>query len=41
MSATVEDRHPQQALDAGAAGILDKLAPVDEQAAQIRAVRGA
>jgi DNA-binding NarL/FixJ family response regulator len=39
MSATVEDAHPQQALDAGAAGILDKIAPLEEQAAQIRAVR--
>jgi DNA-binding NarL/FixJ family response regulator len=39
MSATVEEAHPQQALDAGAAGILDKIAPLEEQAAQIRAVR--
>jgi DNA-binding NarL/FixJ family response regulator len=39
MSATVEDRHPQQAIDAGAAGILDKIAPPDELATQIRAVR--
>jgi len=39
MSATVEERHPQQALDAGAAGILDKVASLEEQAAQIRAVR--
>jgi DNA-binding NarL/FixJ family response regulator len=39
MSSTVEDAHPQQALDAGAAGILDKIAPLEEQAAQIRAVR--
>ena len=38
MSATVEDAHPQQALDAGATGILDKIAPLEEQAAQIRAV---
>jgi DNA-binding NarL/FixJ family response regulator len=39
MSATVEEAHPQQVLDAGAAGILDKIAPLEEQAAQIRAVR--
>jgi DNA-binding NarL/FixJ family response regulator len=39
MSATVEEAHSQQALDAGAAGILDKIAPLEEQAAQIRAVR--
>src|ERR671910_2486366 len=39
MSATVEEAHPQQALDAGAAGILDKIAPLEEQAAQIRAMR--
>jgi DNA-binding NarL/FixJ family response regulator len=39
MSSTVEDAHPQQALDAEAAGILDKIAPLEEQVAQIRAVR--
>lgn len=39
MSATVEEAHPQQALDAGAAGILDKIAPLEEQAAQISAVQ--
>jgi DNA-binding NarL/FixJ family response regulator len=39
MSSTVEEAHPQQALDAGAAGILDKIAPLEEHAAQIRAVR--
>jgi DNA-binding NarL/FixJ family response regulator len=38
MSVTVEEAHPQQALDAGAAGILDKIAPLEKQAAQIRAV---
>jgi DNA-binding NarL/FixJ family response regulator len=39
MSTTLEEVHPGEALDAGAAGIVDKVASPEEIAAQIRAVR--
>jgi DNA-binding NarL/FixJ family response regulator len=38
MSTTLEEVHPGEALDAGAAGIVDKVASPEEIAAQIRAV---
>ena len=39
MSTTLEEVHPGEALDAGAAGVVDKVASPEEIAAQIRAVR--
>jgi DNA-binding NarL/FixJ family response regulator len=39
MSATVEEAHPEQAIEAGAEGILDKIASPEVIAAQIRAAR--
>jgi DNA-binding NarL/FixJ family response regulator len=39
MSTTLEELHPGEALDAGASGIVDKVASPEEIAAQIRAVR--
>jgi DNA-binding NarL/FixJ family response regulator len=41
MSTTLEEVHPGEALDAGAAGVVDKVAAPEEIAAQIRAVRAA
>jgi DNA-binding NarL/FixJ family response regulator len=37
MSATVEAEHPTQALEAGADGIVDKLATPEQIYSQIRA----
>jgi DNA-binding NarL/FixJ family response regulator len=39
MSVTVEEAHPEQAIEAGADGILDKIASPEVIAAQIRAAR--
>jgi DNA-binding NarL/FixJ family response regulator len=39
MSTTLEEVHPGKALEAGAAGVVDKVASPEEIAAQIRAVR--
>ena len=39
MSTTLEEVHPGEALDAGAAGVVDKVASPEEIAAQIRTVR--
>jgi DNA-binding NarL/FixJ family response regulator len=39
MSTTLEEVHPGEALEAGAAGIVDKVASPEEIAAQIRAAR--
>ena len=39
MSTTLEQVHPGEALEAGAAGVVDKVASPEEIAAQIRAVR--
>jgi DNA-binding NarL/FixJ family response regulator len=39
MSTTLGEVHPGEALDAGAAGVVDKVAYPEEIAAQIRAVR--
>jgi DNA-binding NarL/FixJ family response regulator len=41
MSTTLEEMHPGPPLDAGAAGVVDKVAAPEEIAAQIRAVRAA
>jgi len=40
MSATVEQAHPEEALEAGADGILDKIAPPEETLSAIRRVGG-
>jgi DNA-binding NarL/FixJ family response regulator len=40
MSATAEERHPQEALEAGADGIIDKIAPPEETIGAIRGVGG-
>jgi DNA-binding NarL/FixJ family response regulator len=40
MSATVEEAHPEQALEAGAEGILDKIASPEETISAIRGVGG-
>src|SRR5215218_511934 len=40
MSATAEQRHPQEALEAGADGIIDKIAPPEEIISAIRWVGG-
>jgi len=40
MSATVEQAHPEQALEAGADGILDKIAPPQETISAIRRAGG-
>ena len=40
MSATVEQAHPEEALEAGADGILDKIAPPEETISTIRGVGG-
>ena len=40
MSATVEQAHPEEALEAGADGILDKIAPPEETISAIRRVGG-
>jgi DNA-binding NarL/FixJ family response regulator len=40
MSATVEQTHPEQALEAGADGILDNIAPPEETISAIRRVGG-
>src|SRR5215212_5437745 len=40
MSATVEEAHPEQAIEAGADGILDKIAPPEETISAIRMVGG-
>jgi DNA-binding NarL/FixJ family response regulator len=40
MSATVEQAHPEQALEAGADGIVDKIAPPQETISAIRRVGG-
>src|SRR5215218_10414678 len=40
MSATVEQAHPEEAIEAGAEGILDKIAPPEETIAAIRRVGG-
>ena len=40
MSATAEERHPQEALEAGADGIIDKIAPPEEIISAIRGVGG-
>ena len=40
MSATGEQAHPEQALEAGADGILDKIAPPEETISAIRRVGG-
>jgi DNA-binding NarL/FixJ family response regulator len=39
MSTTLEEVHPGEALDAGASGVVDKVASPEEIAARIRAVR--
>ena len=39
MSTTLEEVHPGEALDAGADGVVDKVASPEDIAAQIRAVR--
>ena len=39
MSTTLEEVHPGEPLEAGAAGVVDKVASPEEIAAQIRAVR--
>jgi hypothetical protein len=36
MSATAEMRHPEDAIEAGADGIIDKLAPFERVFAEIR-----
>jgi DNA-binding NarL/FixJ family response regulator len=38
MSATVEEAHPEQAIEAGADGILDKIASPEETISTIRGV---
>jgi DNA-binding NarL/FixJ family response regulator len=40
MSLTAEESHPREAIEAGADGVLDKLAPPEQIAAQIRSVVG-
>ena len=40
MSVTAEERHPQEALEAGADGIIDKIAPPEEIIGAIRGVGG-
>ena len=40
MSATAEERHPQEALEEGADGINDKIAPPEETIGAIRRVGG-
>jgi DNA-binding NarL/FixJ family response regulator len=40
MSATAEMRHPDDAMEAGADGIIDKLAPFERMFAAIRGYRG-
>ena len=40
MSLTTEELHPREALEAGADGVLDKIAPPEQIAAQIREVVG-
>lgn len=39
MSTTLEEGHPGEALEAGASGVVDKVASPEEIAAQIRAAR--
>jgi DNA-binding NarL/FixJ family response regulator len=41
MSATAEEAHPQEALEAGADGVIDKVAPPEETISAIRGVGGA
>ena len=40
MSATVEEAHPEQAIEAGAEGILDKISSPEETISAIRGVGG-
>ena len=40
MSATLEQAHPEEALEAGADGIIDKIAPPEETIGAIRGVGG-
>jgi DNA-binding NarL/FixJ family response regulator len=40
MSATVEDMHPDEALEAGADGVVDKVEAPDRLFASIRSLRG-
>jgi DNA-binding NarL/FixJ family response regulator len=40
MSSTVEEAHPEQALEAGAYGILDKIAPPEETINAVRRAGG-
>jgi DNA-binding NarL/FixJ family response regulator len=40
MSATVEEAHPEQAIEAGAEGILDKISSPEETISAIRGVSG-
>jgi len=40
MSATAEEAHPEEAIEAGAEGILDKIAPPEETIGAIRRVGG-
>jgi DNA-binding NarL/FixJ family response regulator len=40
MSLTGEELHPREALEAGADGVLDKIAPPEQIATQIRSVVG-
>src|SRR5215212_7546938 len=40
MSTTAEERHPQEALEAGAEGVIDKIAPPEEIISAIRGVGG-
>jgi DNA-binding NarL/FixJ family response regulator len=40
MSVTVEEAHPEQAIEAGADGIIDKVAPPEEIISAIRRVGG-
>ena len=40
MSATAEERHPQEALEEGADGVIDKISPPEEIISAIRGVGG-
>jgi DNA-binding NarL/FixJ family response regulator len=40
MSVTVEEAHPEEAIEAGAEGIVDKIAPPEETIGAIRRVGG-
>jgi DNA-binding NarL/FixJ family response regulator len=40
ISATVEHAHPREALEAGAAEVVDKIAPPEEIISAIRRVAG-